>query len=100
MAIKRYRLYCQHCHYNRLSDGADLSDLVEIPQAEIQGNIPHLDPVTKKTIAPKSKKRPKRFRCPDCGRMIAPKKLPAEKEINVETNRTDGSEAGTPGQEI
>ncbi len=98
MGIKRYRLYCQHCHYNRYTDGTDVQDLVEIPQPKIQGNIPYLDPVEKKMVVPEFKSRPKKFRCPDCGRMITPKKL--EETPNEQTHWTDGGQASSEGSEI
>lgn len=98
MAIKRYRLYCQHCHYNRFTDGTDVDDLVEVSFSKVQGNIPYLDPMTKKTVIPEFKKRPKRFKCPDCGRMITPKKL--EEKQDEKKHWTDGSETGSSGQEI
>jgi hypothetical protein len=98
MSIKTYRFYCQHCHYNRYTDGTDIDDLVEVPLSSIQGKIPYLDPVDKKAIVPEFKKRPKKFKCPNCGRMIAPKKI--QETHDEQTHWTDGSKTSSEGQEI
>ena len=75
MAIKLYQLYCEYCHWKRITDGSDIQDLIEIKKSSIQRNIPKLNPATKEVIPSKFKKQPKKFKCKDCGRPVSPKKI-------------------------
>ncbi len=75
MSIKLYQLYCDGCHWKRITDGSDVDDLVEVKRSPIPGGIPKIDPVTKKLNTPKEHKLPKRFKCPGCGRLVIPRKI-------------------------
>ncbi len=120
-----YQLYCQICHWKKITDGSDVKNLTEVKSSPIQREIPKFDKKEKKTILSKDKIRKKRFKCPGCGRVIFPKKIEdpqadidaiREKdiheketlEINVkileqqenrrrkyEEDRTDGRESGS-----
>jgi len=76
MSIRYYRLYCENCSYNRITDGTDIDDLFEYKRSKIATSIPKIDPITKKVITKDPKALPKQFRCPKCGRLITPKKIP------------------------
>jgi hypothetical protein len=69
-----YRLYCEICNYNKITDGSDVK-LVEYKRSSVMSEIPKLDSITKKITQKTSIKLPKRFKCPRCGRLITPKKL-------------------------
>jgi hypothetical protein len=77
---KLYQLFCDHCCWKLLTNGTDI-DLVEFKIAPIPGGSPELDPVTGKTIVKKPVKSKKRYKCPNCGHLIFPKKIedPQEK---------------------
>jgi len=75
MSIKLYQLYCDACHWKRITDGSNIKDLVEVKRSPILGGVPKLDPVTQKLIVPKAHKLPKRFKCPTCGRLVTPRKI-------------------------
>jgi hypothetical protein len=85
VGVKTYDFYCQVCGYHRTSDGSDVQDLVPVKQALLPGGVPFLDPVTRQTVVPKSFKRPKKFKCPRCGRVITARKVQpaAEGEAGV-----------------
>lgn len=75
MAIKYYMLYCEICEYKRRTDGSDIQDLYEAKLSPIPTGVPKINPQTKQVDVPKPKKPLKRFRCPQCGRQITPKRL-------------------------
>ena len=72
-------LYCEICNWKKISDGSDIKEMIEIKTSPIPGGSPVLDPITKETIVPKNKKQTRRFKCPQCGRVVIPRKLRTEK---------------------
>ena len=74
-STKLYRLYCEICNFNLVTDGRDTDKLVEIKTSPIPGGIPKKDILTGNMTVPKSIKQPKKFRCPKCGRIIVPRLL-------------------------
>ena len=80
MSTKLYRLYCELCNYNRITDGTDIGDLVEYKRSKIQRNIPKIDPLDQKVKEKDHIKLPKQYKCPKCGRLIKPKKLDVKEE--------------------
>lgn len=91
--IPFYMLYCEICNWKKVSDGSDIKEMTELNTSPIPGGLPILDPVTKKTIIPKSKKQVRRFKCPQCGRLIIPRELRMEKLD--EKDRFNGCENGS-----
>ena len=81
MSEKVYRLYCEICEWKKIVRTSDDIRLVEIKTSPIPGGSPVYNPETKKTDVPKSKNQPKKFKCPQCGRVIIPKKI-----IDVQTD--------------
>jgi hypothetical protein len=75
MSIKKYQFYCEICNYKRITDGTDIQDLVEIKTSPIPSGIPKRDFETKKVVISKPIKQKRKFKCPQCGRVISPKKL-------------------------
>ena len=73
---KLYQLICLHCNYKRFTDGSDIDDLVRYKQSPIPRGSPVFDPITKKTILPKSIKRNLSFKCPNCGFLIKASLVP------------------------
>ncbi len=86
MSIKTYSFYCNFCGYKRTTNGNDIQDLVPVKQSPIPGGVPYLDPVTKKTVIPKSFAKPKKFKCPKCGRVITPRKVNTTNDTTDEKN--------------
>ncbi|GAF90871.1 unnamed protein product [marine sediment metagenome] len=80
MSKKLYKLYCEICNWKKITDGTDVAGMFEMKQSPVPTTIPKQDPITKKTIESKTKKRPHKFRCPNCGRAITPKKLSGVKK--------------------
>jgi len=76
MGIKIYRIYCEICGYNRVTDGSQIEDhkLKEVPRVKIQRNIPVLDEQNK-TIPSEFCHLPKIYKCPKCGRGMRIKKI-------------------------
>jgi predicted RNA-binding Zn-ribbon protein involved in translation (DUF1610 family) len=87
MSTRLYRLYCEYCNWNLVTDGTDKAAkcLKEMVVAEVPGGSPKIDPETKKIVLPKSKKPKKKFKCPKCGRGITPRII---KEANAEETNT------------
>lgn len=83
MAIKYYRLYCEICGYNTVTDGSNIN-LVEHKRSKIQKEIPKLDPATGKTVAATWITLPKKYKCPKCGRLISARKF-KEPELEDKT---------------
>jgi hypothetical protein len=75
-----YRFYCEICNWNLVTDGAD-PPLHEIKTSPVPGGLPKINPEDKKITTPKSKTRLRKFRCPQCGRVVTAKKIenPQEK---------------------
>lgn len=65
---KTYQLYCNFCHWKRLTDGNDLGDLFEIKTSPIQVGVSQSHEV-------KSKNQKQKFRCPQCGHAVVPKSI-------------------------
>lgn len=78
MAIKYYRLHCEICGYNLITDGSNVK-LAEYKRSKIQKEIPKLDPATGITAKQIEKNAwitlPKKYKCPKCGRLISPRKF-------------------------
>ena len=96
--IPFYNLYCEICNWKKVSDGSDIKELTELQTSPIPGGPPTLDPVTEETIVPKSRKQSRKFRCPQCGRVIIPRKLRTEKLR--EEDRFNGREGGSERPQI
>ena len=92
MSEKLYRLYCDHCHFSRYTDGTDIKDLLPYKRSPIQKTIPKIDVVTKKITEVKMQNLPKQWKCPKCGRLIKARKISQEQEQKNEQNFDSGSE--------
>jgi len=76
MGAKVYRFYCDYCNWKKITDGTDVKDTMnEYLTSPIPGGAPKLDEKTKKVITSKSIPQPRRFKCPQCGRLVFPKKI-------------------------
>lgn len=77
MSVKLYRLYCEICNWKLVTDGSDeqAKKLVEVIAAPIPTGSPWLDEETKNIVVPPPRKQLKRFRCPQCGRLVRPTKI-------------------------
>jgi hypothetical protein len=71
MATKLYQLYCEICHWRKITDGSDVGDMREIPTTPLMTALPKID--EGKPAPAKFQKRPKRFRCEQCGRVVSPR---------------------------
>ena len=69
-----YQLFCELCAYKRLTDGTDVGDLVEVRTSPIPRGAPTLDPEMNISVPPAIRQQ-KRFKCPNCGRVIKAKRL-------------------------
>lgn len=76
---KIYQLYCEVCNWKRITDGND-NDLYEYKTSNVPAGIPKFDPVTKKIIESKPIKAKRKFRCPQCGRVVMAKIAPNPQE--------------------
>lgn len=101
MADKLYRLYCDYCAYSRWTDGTDIGDLVPYKRSPIQTGIPKYDPVAKKIVTKPFQNLPKQFKCPQCGRLLTPRKYMQPPPTSVEEQKNEenpnsGSQTGSP----
>jgi len=87
MASKYYRLHCEICGYNTITDGTNMN-LVEYKRSKVQKEIPRLDPATNKTIPSTWLTLPKKYKCPKCGRLISARKF-KEPEIEDKAKNND-----------
>jgi rubredoxin len=88
MAVKYYKLYCEMCGYNLITDGSNIT-LTEYKRSKIQKELPKLDPSTNKLAPATWITLPKKYKCPKCGRLIAPRPF---KEPNIENNTKNNYE--------
>jgi len=98
-----YALHCD-CGFHRVTDGTDFK-LVEIKQAPVPTGIPFME--NGKIVTPKTNARPKKFKCPKCGRGVTARKsnvkaIPhiVEKKENDEEDQSSGREASPFGRAI
>lgn len=96
MAIKFYRLHCEICGYNKITDGSDIK-LTEYKRSKIMADIPKLDPSTKKVTQKDYIALPKKFKCPKCGRLIGARKI--EEAPNENKAKNDNDQNFYPGSE-
>lgn len=88
MAIKYYRLHCEICGYNSVTDGSN-TNLVEYKRSKIQKEIPKLDPSTGKTVESTWLNLPKKYKCPKCGRLLSPRRFKEAESENQTKNTYD-----------
>lgn len=69
-----YQFFCEICNWKRITDGSEPVDLVELKSTQIAEGIPTLDS-NGKIIDSKLKPPKRRYRCPQCGRVVFPKKI-------------------------
>jgi len=81
MSKKFYRLYCEICNWKLIVDSTQSVDLYEMKSPPIPGGIPKYNETEKEIVVPKEKEMPRKFRCPQCGRVVIPRKVsnPQEK---------------------
>ncbi len=112
MSLKVYQLYCEVCNWKMITDGTEVENrLYELKTSPVPRGMPQLDPVEKQIIVKKPQKQPRKFRCPQCGRVVIPKQIEnPQEEINVkneiknrkshEKDWADGRKERTQGSEI
>jgi len=83
-SIKRYQLYCEICNWKKITDGGDMNALVEIKTSPIPRGIPKKNLETGEMEKQKYLRQPKKFRCPNCGRAITPRKLSSLNPMHTE----------------
>lgn len=100
MAVKYYRLHCEICGYNLITDGSNVQ-LVEYKRSKIQKELPKLDPTTGKTAKQEEKDAwitlPKKYKCPKCGRLISSRKF-QEPELEDKTKDINDKDINPRGQ--
>lgn len=89
---KRFSLFCEPCGFRTTIADIDKVELIEIKTTYIQGKLPTL--VQDKIVNKPNLNRPRKFKCPKCGRGITIKELQGslskaiiEKEQNDEKQR-------------
>ena len=65
---KKIQLYCEACHWKKIFDNSKIEELYEYSISPIQKSIPK---TSKEKI--KTHQFRKKFRCPNCGKLIIPK---------------------------
>jgi len=71
MATKLYQLFCDICNWKKITDGHDVENLQKYETSPIPTTIPKLE--DNKIIPGKSQKQHKKFKCPQCGRLVISK---------------------------
>lgn len=72
---KLYQFYCEICNWKKITDGIGTQELIELKTSPIPGGIPILDPFTGNVTTSKSIKQKRKFKCPQCGRIVTAKLL-------------------------
>ncbi len=106
MSKKYYMLYCEYCNFKKVTDGTAAKDMYEVKTSPIPGGRVAKDPETDKQIRGKPIVQPRKLRCPQCGKIVIPRKIPdpqgeldekremeeRNKRINEEKNQFNGSQ--------
>lgn len=93
-----YRLNCEICGFNLYSNDSNIK-LVEYKRSAIQSSLPKIDEATSKMIPGKMINLPKKYKCPQCGRLLSAIKM-KEKEIETKNdNEQDINKRGAGGFE-
>jgi len=83
-SVKLYQFYCETCNWKKITDGSGTQELVEVKTSPIPGGIPKRDLESGKTVTPKAIKQKRRFKCPNCGRVVFAKLLSTSKSSQTE----------------
>lgn len=93
-----YRLNCEICGFNLYSSDSNIK-LVEYKRSAIQSSLPKIDEATGKLTPGKMINLPKKYKCPQCGRLLSARKM-KEKEIETKNdNEQDINKRSTGGFE-
>ena len=74
--IKRWFLFCEPCAHKQIIEKFADTELVEVKRVNVPGGTPRLDKEKKKIVSRPTQPQPRMFKCPNCGRGCACKKLP------------------------
>lgn len=76
MSIKFYQLYCEICNWKNITSGAEVEEkLQEYKISPIPGGAPYLDKEKNKIIKKPITNRIRKFKCPNCGRLVTPRQI-------------------------
>ena len=92
MAVKTYQLMCEKCSWKRITDGSDVGDLYELKLAPIPRGIPKINKLSKKVTTQDPKDRIRKFRCPECGHTIKPRRIKNPQAVIDEKLRKEETE--------
>jgi predicted RNA-binding Zn-ribbon protein involved in translation (DUF1610 family) len=73
--LKLYSIHCEICGFKKITDGSDVAGLVPYKQSRIPGGSPYRDPTTGQIVTPMSRPNSKKFKCPNCGRVVTVRKV-------------------------
>lgn len=78
-----YKLYCDFCNYKLLTNEKEsLKGLLEVNRTSIQSKVPFYNYDKNHRIEPTWIQRSRRLKCPNCGRLIKPKKIEENEKDN------------------
>jgi transcription elongation factor Elf1 len=83
-SAKLYQFYCEICNWKKITDGSGTQELVEAKTSPIPRGIPKRDPETGKVTTSKPIKQRRRFKCPQCGRLVFAKLLSGTPQTQTE----------------
>lgn len=92
--MKKYKVYCEICGYK----SSNIEKLTPIKQTNVPSGIPKYDQERKVLVHFTPLERPKKFKCPKCGRGVIAKVI-EEKKQN-EQDRTIGNKTSSEGREV
>lgn len=73
--LKLYSIYCEPCGYKKITDGSDVKGLIEFKTSPVPGGQPYRDMNTGEVRTPEARPQPKKFKCPNCGRVVTVRKV-------------------------
>lgn len=81
--MKQYKLFCQNCQYTKYAPSNEPVDLIEHAYSPVPGGLPKINEETKKLQNAKAMERKKRYKCPNCGFLIAAVVLNEAKDVQA-----------------
>ena len=81
--MKKYKLFCQNCQYTKYAPSNEPVDLIEHAYSPVPGGLPKINEETKKLQNAKAMERKKRYKCPNCGFLIAAVVLNEAKDVQA-----------------
>ena len=89
MSNKAWRFNCEYCGFRKTVLKLDDCGLREHKLTAVPGGVPTFDRTTKIFTNKKTQERPRKFKCPQCGRLVGATKVNDVQAISDDKKRQE-----------